>query len=476
MLYPQRDKGVLAMRIYNSFAFVTVVLVTTQVAGQPCDPAFEDQLLPTSTTDNAYSSSALAIGGGNLLVGAYNDETLGFAAGCVYAYRQGDQGWSYVEQILPSGSAIGDDFGWATDCDAGLAVVGSPRDRLPLSSTRPGSVDLFLLNQTGPNWEYQTTLYPSTDSDDKVGYAVSLSGVTLAIGAPEDDDDGDVSGSVHVYREFLGDWQYYQHLTASDASEGSQFGCAIDSTESTIAVGAIGANGIGSVYVYQWGGASWIESQILTPFDGMPSDRFGQDIVVTDSNIFVGSDNDLASGNGSGCVYVFSKDNGQWVYETKLFTNDGTGGGLGRAIGASGNSVVCGAKWASVNGQFFAGKAYCFHFDGAEWKFHSSFSPNDVAMTDYFGGEVAVDGTTLVVGSTGQDAVATNAGATYVYTLECATSCPADTNNDGQLTPTDFTAWINAYNNNLPECDQNGDGACTPTDFTAWIAGYNAGC
>ena len=54
--------------------------------------------------------------------------------------------------------------------------------------------------------------------------------------------------------------------------------------------------------------------------------------------------------------------------------------------------------------------------------------------------------------------------------------CPADTNNDGVLTPADFTAWINAFNNNLPECDQNGDGSCTPTDFTAWIANYNAGC
>jgi len=41
---------------------------------------------------------------------------------------------------------------------------------------------------------------------------------------------------------------------------------------------------------------------------------------------------------------------------------------------------------------------------------------------------------------------------------------------------TDFTAWINAFNNNLSACDQNGDGTCTPTDFTAWIANFNAGC
>ncbi len=60
--------------------------------------------------------------------------------------------------------------------------------------------------------------------------------------------------------------------------------------------------------------------------------------------------------------------------------------------------------------------------------------------------------------------------------LEMGTVCVADVNNDGMLTPADFTAWINAFNNNLPECDQNGDNACTPADFTAWIANYNAGC
>ena len=67
-------------------------------------------------------------------------------------------------------------------------------------------------------------------------------------------------------------------------------------------------------------------------------------------------------------------------------------------------------------------------------------------------------------------------GSPTVFDVELVPNCLADTNGDGVLTPTDFTAWINAFNNNLPACDQNGDGVCTPTDFTAWIANFNAGC
>ncbi|MCB9836736.1 MAG: hypothetical protein H6808_08445 [Phycisphaera sp.] len=56
------------------------------------------------------------------------------------------------------------------------------------------------------------------------------------------------------------------------------------------------------------------------------------------------------------------------------------------------------------------------------------------------------------------------------------TTCLADTNGDGMVTPADFSAWVAAFNTQTPECDQNGDGSCTPADFSAWVANYNAGC
>ena len=85
------------------------------------------------------------------------------------------------------------------------------------------------------------------------------------------------------------------------------------------------------------------------------------------------------------------------------------------------------------------------------------------------GGRLDV-GSGFVVGLGGQPSI-------IAFGDSCgASECVADVNGDGMLTPTDFSAWIGAFNNNLPTCDQNGDSVCTPTDFSAWIGNYNSGC
>jgi len=60
--------------------------------------------------------------------------------------------------------------------------------------------------------------------------------------------------------------------------------------------------------------------------------------------------------------------------------------------------------------------------------------------------------------------------------VELSRHCLADVNDNGNVEPTDFSAWITAYNANQPEADQNSDGQVTPTDLSAWIGNYNLGC
>jgi hypothetical protein len=68
----------------------------------------------------------------------------------------------------------------------------------------------------------------------------------------------------------------------------------------------------------------------------------------------------------------------------------------------------------------------------------------------------------------------TNGSAAVVITH--LPPCPADANNDGTVSPPDFSAWIAAFNAQSPACDQNGDGQCLPNDFASWIQNFNAGC
>ncbi len=81
----------------------------------------------------------------------------------------------------------------------------------------------------------------------------------------------------------------------------------------------------------------------------------------------------------------------------------------------------------------------------------------------------AVDHTTAIFGENSPEIDA-------VADVRPITICLPDVNNDGSLTPADFSAWVAAFNTQSPAADQNRDGHITPADFSAWVANYNAGC
>jgi hypothetical protein len=88
--------------------------------------------------------------------------------------------------------------------------------------------------------------------------------------------------------------------------------------------------------------------------------------------------------------------------------------------------------------------------------------------------EVPADGALTIVFAANGESLSFDRVSVDTFSVEA--DCLADVNGDGSVTPTDFTAWIAAFNTNAPACDQNGDGTCSSTDFTAWIANYNNGC
>ncbi len=72
--------------------------------------------------------------------------------------------------------------------------------------------------------------------------------------------------------------------------------------------------------------------------------------------------------------------------------------------------------------------------------------------------------------------IAGNQFVTVGDTADCpASRLCADQNQDGLVTPADFSAWIANYNATSLIADVNQDGFVTPADFSAWIAAFNQG-
>ncbi len=69
------------------------------------------------------------------------------------------------------------------------------------------------------------------------------------------------------------------------------------------------------------------------------------------------------------------------------------------------------------------------------------------------------------------------AGMTYLPDrVNLTLYCVADVNRDGVVTPSDFSAWVSAYNDADELADTNFDGVTDPKDFSAWVSAFNSGC
>ncbi|MFI4872447.1 MAG: integrin alpha, partial [Phycisphaerales bacterium JB061] len=117
-------------------------------------------------------------------------------------------------------------------------------------------------------------------------------------------------------------------------------------------------------------------------------------------------------------------------------------------------------------------------FSGADGSVLATF--NGDSKGDRFGvsvsgaGDVNGDGfDDLIIGAVNDDNNGTNSGSARVFAG--GPRLCADQNRDGQLTPADFSAWVDNFNSQSLIADVNRDSSVTPADFSAWVAAFNQG-
>ena len=93
-------------------------------------------------------------------------------------------------------------------------------------------------------------------ADDRFGCSVSISGDYAIVGAHQDDDNGSASGSAYVFQRSGSDWVEVDKLTASDGAKADKFGISVSISGDYAIIGAHqdddNGNNSGSAYIYNF--------------------------------------------------------------------------------------------------------------------------------------------------------------------------------------------------------------------------------
>ena len=277
------------------------------------------------------------------------------------------------------------------------------------------------------------------------GYSVSLNGDYAFIGAPEDDRNGQRSGTVYVFEREGTSWVERIKLTSSDIEAEDEFGISVSSSGDYALVGAWGDNvngeASGSAYVFKREGGTWIEQAKLTPSDGEAEDIFGEAVSLSGDYALIGAHRDDDNGSQSGSAYVFKREGEVWVEQAKLTPIDGeVADFFGRALSLSGDYALIGARADDDNG-VLSGSAYIFERQDTSWVERAKLKASDGVSLDIFGETVSLNGDYALVGAWGDDDNGDNSGSVYVFQrqdtlwIEQAKITPADGKEE------DFFGW-----------------------------------
>jgi hypothetical protein len=280
----------------------------------------EAKLVASDRASGDEFGVAVTIEGSLAVVGAWQEEHLGIESGSAYAYRFNGASWVQHVKLVAADRALGDRFGIAVSMDGGLLAIGADRASHGLAADA-GAV--YLYRNDGFNLNYETKLTASDTFDfDAFGMTVAVSGNRVLVGAPRSDGAGLNSGSAYVFAwdTDLDAWVQEQKITPFDAAPGDQFGTAVAISGTTLVIGAPfnddAGSGSGSAYVYELAGESWTLAVKLNASDAEVGDNFGISAALRGSSLVVGAHADGPADNGS--AYFFRRDGATWVEDGRV--------------------------------------------------------------------------------------------------------------------------------------------------------------
>ena len=281
-------------------------------------------------------------------------------------------------------------FGNSVVVDGDQLFVGEP-----VYDQRSGVVYVFSRDASG-SWSQTQRLEPaSAEVQNRFGIRLAKQDDVLLVSATRADDG---TGAVYVYRDQGGTWTESGRLEVENRSPADSLGSGLAIDGDWVMIGSISDNGArGAAYAFRRSGDTWVQHSKLTPTQLLPEDRFGADIALDGDRMLVAASN---AGGGQGAVYAFA-----WDDATDSWTDQGQlqAPALNQQS-AFGSDIAVEGDLALVGTPGFLGSTgavLVYGSTGDAWELQTFLTPFETQGGTAFGGSIAFDGTTLMVGAGG---------------------------------------------------------------------------
>ncbi|MCX7554850.1 hypothetical protein OS175_13300 [Marinicella sp. S1101] len=354
---------------------------------------------------NSNFGYSVSLSGNLALIGAYGDSTLGSNVGAAYLFQNNGSGWILRQKLFPQDALIDGNFGSTVSLKNNRALISSGN----IVDGSMGSVYVFDFN--GSKLFQSQKIEPDQPvSNNKFGSSISQSNDNLLIGSYG-------LATVFIYEYDGSSWINSESLISNDPSD--NFGYAVDLSGNRAIIGANMGNGkvnksTGTAYIYEFNGVNWTQSQKLTALDDGSGDQFGASVSISNNRILIGTPFEQYNG---GAVYAFDYNGFIWQQSQKLtepFNLESKR--FGNSVSLSGNRALIGAYLESaVEGG--SGAAYIYEFDGVTWRRSNKLIANDGNRNDYFGRSVSLSNGKFLIGANRHDQNGTNSGSAYIFEI-----------------------------------------------------------
>ncbi len=431
------ERTVFTLTVNDGFAPAVVDTNTSVVAYH----GLIREALPNAGSAARAYGYAVAAARNHIAIGAPEEDGSGSDSGAVYVRARNAGGgsfWGQVARLVATDQVANARFGHAVAMSGERIVVGAPGARMG-NGSGPTSGAVYVFEPSAPgatNWQANAVKIVPNDgaNSDTFGHAVATSGDYIAVGSPQDDDNGGNSGAVYIFQRQGTGWVQVAKIVANSVA-GDRFGHAVALSGNRLAVGAPNrdANGSdsGAAYIFTRNAPNqWVQTKFLLPVtagggnDGSGGDLFGSSVDLDDDHVIVGSPRDDDGGNDRGSAYIFRQDAGganNWGRVAKILGGDALNNDqFGFSVALSENLALVGMPFSGESNQSRWGSAWVFHrHEGGtnNWGIVEELLPPDGGNNQEFGYSVALECGTTVIGARLDPSFAGGAGSAYIFEL-----------------------------------------------------------